>query len=160
MRILSLDPGGSTGYAMYHSETREIVQGPLGPDPHHLSLWSLLGGTFWDLIICEQFVYQRREVEKGVSVVLTSVEYIGIVKLHIEICPPELTPQLIMSPLANKAFWDSKRDGGAKLKAAGVYSTDSQHARDATAHLLHYISISGPPEHRDDYFIKKLRPSS
>lgn len=167
MKILALDPGGSTGYAQYDSERRSWLQGTLRGE-HHIALMNLLMSDNWDVVIYERFLYQRRELDAGVSLVLDSVEYIGVIKLyHQSITAAHgmvekssdsglhlvqfTVPELVMQAPSSMQLWDDR-----KLKAAGLYTTDSPHARDATRHLLYYLT-AGPTEHQDRSFIAKTK---
>jgi hypothetical protein len=167
MKYLAIDPGGATGIAEFDSETREWAQYTLRGD-HHLTLWDLLCQDRWDVVIYERFLYQRRAVDKGVSLVLDSVEYIGVVKFwlqwtkrvwertpthmrddpHIPGPPPVLVEQ---APSAMQ-LWDDR-----KLRAAGLWTTDSPHARDATRHLLYYLTAGKDNTHRDLSFMQMTK---
>jgi hypothetical protein len=136
MRIIAFDPGGTTGVAIYDTDTeREWTRFELGPKEHHAALWALLAEEVH--IVYETFDYQRRDVEFGVSLELISREYIGIIKLHREYLEEggvyvELHPQ---KP-AQRMFWTDE-----KLKKLGLW-VSSEHERDATRHLLYHLCFT------------------
>lgn len=150
MKIIALDPGGTTGVAIFERarDTGEVTwrQLQLGPEEHHLALWDLLREERANVIIYERFMYQRRELEDGVSLVLVSLEYIGIVKLCWDYlsCQGSYEPELIEQGPHMMKLWGGGQqgDGGIKLKKVGLYKANARHANDATRHLLYYLSVT------------------
>lgn len=149
MRYLSLDPGGTTGVCI-HDTTKHKYDPKLRlferkqlTGIHHVKLWELLGETLPDVIVCESFVYQRRD-----NVVLVSVEYIGIVRLFSMVYGIKYKEQ---PPASAKGLW-----GDDKLKVIGLHSPGQPHANDATRHLLYYITIDeGDPRFLIEWKKKK-----
>lgn len=137
MRVMAIDPGTTTGIAVYDDASGQPwTRWELGPDLHHLDLLQAL--TFEHTVVYETFIYQRRELDKGVSLVLDSCEYIGVIKLHEQsTLDVTLVPQ---SPAVGKGsggcFWDDQ-----KLKRLGLW-VSSEHERDATRHLLYYVTFT------------------
>jgi hypothetical protein len=152
MRIIALDPGGTTGVATYETEHQIWDHCQIGPAEHHNALWNYLTDTEPDVIIYERFMYQRRELTRGVTLNLDAVEYIGVVKLwysqHVNV---ELVCQ---TPHQAKMFWDDE-----KLKTVGLYITGAPHANDATRHLLYYLTFRSGDTERDKW-MKRLQPPS
>jgi len=108
----------------------------LGPGDHHQELHDLLGTVKADTIVYEKFTYQRREVDKGVSLSLVSVEYIGVIKLFGEQTKTHLHGQLPShGACKDNNLWSRK-----KLVQVGLDST-IPHIRDATSHLLYYMTV-------------------
>ena len=137
-RVLSFDPGGSTGWALYeesgalpYAGLKRWAFGTLGPEPHHKALWDLMHGIAPTLVIWEEFIYQRRELDRGVSLELISRNYIGIMELYCEL----RAVNGYESRLAYKKFWDD-----TKLGKVNLYS-QTKHSRDATRHLLYYLTF-------------------
>lgn len=156
MRVLALDPGGTTGWAYYDSEEdnegsagSEWQRGHLVGNPHHHALWELLCTMQPEVLIYERFMYQRRELDKGVSLNTDAHEYIGICKLFIgvgNLVPCTLVEQ---SPHQRKIWTDDK------LKALGLWIPGLSHAMDATRHLFYYLVVTlGKRE-----LIEGLRPN-
>lgn len=132
MKIIAVDPGGTTGIAEYDTETEKLLQFQIGPDKHHRELYMYLRVADPDVLICERFNYQRRELDKGVSLVLVSREYIGICELYAQ---ERVDYNLMMQqPAAMKLFDDDK------LKRIGVYRPAMVHANDATRHLFYHMT--------------------
>lgn len=146
MRIIALDPGGTTGVATYVDGEWEHFQ--IGPEEHHVQLYTFLGEFKPEVIIYERFMYQRRELTRGVSLNLDAVEYIGIVKLYYLLV--DWTIELVcQTPHQAKKFWTDD-----KLKTVGLYITGAPHANDATRHLLYYLVVN----RGERQWVMKLRP--
>lgn len=140
-KILALDPGGATGWALFHDlhlAAHGQLPGP-GPEPgpHHGALWTLLHNTWHAApvqgqlhIICERFDHRNREAAS-----LISKEYIGIVKLFLEEVPAytELTWQ--------GADQAKKFATNEKLRKMGLLISPmiaNKHALDAVRHFVYY----------------------
>lgn len=148
MRIVSLDPGGTTGVAIFDDidndpecvERRYWEWKELGPESHHQALWELLvsDSPLYQHLVYETFNYQRREITRGVSLRLDSVEYIGIIKLAIARSSYWGNTDLNVSAQSppTRMFWSDD-----KLKALDLWRS-SPHERDATRHLLTYVTTT------------------
>jgi hypothetical protein len=138
-RIVSLDPGTTTGVAIYDLHDHLFwKRKQLGPEQHHESLYILLNENLPHVVVCENFTYQMRQ-----KVILDSVEYIGVAKLWAR----QNAATYFGSPVANKKFWDDK-----KIRKLGLWESNAGHAMDATRHLLHYVTFSL----KDNRFVEKL----
>lgn len=165
--VLGLDPGGTTGWALYqcvlmpnplndgadlvHSKPR-WDQGELGPGAHHLRLWDFMSNCSVDnyVIVCESFEFRQ---EARDNVVLVSKEYIGVVELFEQMCrrthATEVQPVVrFQNAATGKGFWypripGTKRRDATKLKKVGLYTPGSTHINDATAHTLQWLTF-GP----------------
>lgn len=150
MRIIAFDPGGTTGIAIYDDiELNEPLwyRYSLSHDDHHWELWDelLTEGPF-DAVVYETFTYQRRPLDKGVSLELISREYIGIIKLAAKRHPNEIKNLVPQSP-SQRMFWTDE-----KLRKLGLW-VSSPHERDATRHLLYYVTQTL----KDDRFLQGLK---
>jgi hypothetical protein len=147
MLIVALDPGGTTGVATYESANQTWERLQLERD-HHEQLYDLLVDWEPDVIVCERFLYQRREINKGVSLRLDSVEYIGVTRLYCK----EHNVELVMQTASQaKGLWTD-----IKLKKVGLWIPGKVHAMDATRHLLYYITVAM----HDSTYVMKLKPSA
>lgn len=129
--IISLDPGGTTGVAFVR-EDGGINHLQIGPDKHHLTLWVLLVEHSPRVLVCERFNYQRRKLEKGVSLELISREYQGIAELYCQMYPQcEL---ILQNASEAKDFCDDR-----KMEAWGLdLPHKERHAKDAYRHMIYY----------------------
>jgi len=156
--ILALDPGGTTGYALWRANLilnpdggeewfdEKWHQGELGPVAHHDVLFDMLGRfqTTNYIIVCESFEYRRnpRDSQRD-NIVLDSKEYIGVLKLFqmqrmLALEQSGGTQRVVFQTASEgKGFW-FKQKNPDKLKKIGLYRPGSMHINDATAHLLHY----------------------
>lgn len=167
LSILALDPGGTTGWALYtadviHDLTGIKADGPvpefykekfnsgqMGPGHHHRRLWGLL--EQWTvtntIIVCESFEYRRNPKDRQRdNIVLDSKEYIGVVNLYQQHFEHTTAPRhdgllhldvVYQTAATGKGFWTDQ-----KLQAVGKFGTPKTkwpHANDAMRHLLHYM---------------------
>lgn len=149
MRILSIDPGGTTGYTFMvcsenptHMQMGKSSGGQLGPDPHHAELHCLLDDYDPTVVVCEEFTYRivgQHGSGSTPGVNLISKEYIGVVKLWVVQYPDIWTPTLYMQmpyiAVGKQAFWSND-----KLKQLGLYKRGKPHQNDATRHLLYCLT--------------------
>jgi hypothetical protein len=149
LKIIALDPGGTTGWASYTDFTDERLAkfacGQIGPDEHHEELFSdvLLAGTGYEVeIVCESFEYRNANRP---GLVLLSKEYIGVAKLSATMFSRPYTEQTASKA---KGF---VRD--SHIKKLGLWSVGNKHAMDAMRHLIYYM-INGP--HRNSEVARKL----
>lgn len=163
MKVVALDPGGTTGICVLDTESYEIRLGELGPDVHHKELWDLLGRYRWQaeddgeemLIVCESFEYRivKSKGTKMPGVNLISRNYIGVVELFdqcFEVGLVMQTPAQGGGGHNHSGFW--KND---KLKKLGLYKAPEgrQHMADALRHALYWLSFTK----KDDHFIRLLK---
>lgn len=147
MRILSLDPGGTTGWALldFDLDTLEgslksdtylrdhVKSGQLGNNTeHHLVLWTLIMRTQPDVIVGERFDNRGNEYSK-----IMSREYIGVVKL---------VGQLDSGIVVRWQGSDQKEWAtDEKLRILQILCVPKhpwRHANDALRHLVHFLVFS------------------
>jgi hypothetical protein len=134
MIIISLDPGGTTGFACGElDEIQGLLKVRSSQDKwSHSVLYAQLSIAHPDWIVCESFEYRNR-ARAGLE--LISCELIGVVHLYVQQYKCELTMQTASTGKGH--FTDEK------LKADGLYKTSTPHGNDATRHLLHWF-VFGP----------------
>jgi hypothetical protein len=146
VRIMTLDPGVTTGWAVYPDETQPNSSYPIKLGQHTgalLDLEMLLDRYQPDVVIFESFKYQRRD-----KVVLYPREVIGVIKLWCErrgIQPIEQTPSQA------KNLWTDD-----KIKKLGLWMPSFKHAMDALRHLLYYLVVTKG----DRSWLEPLRPET
>lgn len=154
--ITALDPGGTTGVAMYDADlifnaddkaewfhekwdTLQLTE----PD-HHKTLKNLLErrNVANTIIVCESF--QNRRPVDAPAVELISCEYIGVVKLLVQERPSIQviwqTPGKVIPPKNRNTFGGFWTDD--KLKQVRKWSPGRKHANDAMRHLLQYMAFT------------------
>lgn len=144
-KILALDPGGTTGWALYQDMTVEGDQydcppaimsgdfytiGQIGPEEHHGRLWHLFQHQQPTMIVCESFEFRQFDGHRT-GIRLDSKEYIGLVKLWREL---EGTPVVFQTASLGKTFCTDD-----KIKALNLWTPGHKHAMDAMRHLLTYM---------------------
>lgn len=137
IKVLALDPGRTTGYAMGDiSETGKmlIVTGEAVWDHH-----ALMAQLEWykpHVIIYERFDFRRSPKYQRDRVDLFPRELIGVVELYAE-STNDIRLDTQSASQAKGYFSDRK------LKDDGVYRVSKPHANDAARHLLHWYTF-GP----------------
>jgi hypothetical protein len=138
MKVVALDPGGTTGWASYDLDTEQMERRQLGPGKHHGELYATLCVEMPDVLVVEDFRYRQQA-----NAVLVSVEYIGVSELFVAMYPDvELVRQ--GSDIAHgSGTWDDD-----KVKKLNLWIPGQRHAMDATIHLLHFLSLNkkGPKQ--------------
>ena len=138
LRALSLDPGGTTGYAICDINNVNSVsiawdQATMNP----AELTELLEAVNPDEIICEDFEYRNR-ARAGLD--LTPPKLIGVVQLYCSKgCPLHMQKAAV-----GKGHYSDRR-----LKTQGMYRRGTPHGRDALRHLLHWLTFKGGGKYID-----------
>lgn len=144
MRLLGLDPGATTGWALFikGAPTERYRSGQV----NQVKVWNLLNtakfGADKDVamgkedvsdltIICESF--QHRQLPK---VDLSPVEVIGVVK---EWARQNTVEIIWQTPAQGKAFFDNNRL--AALDVLKRPATTWRHANDAMRHIMWYLGF-------------------
>jgi len=131
VKIIALDPGGTTGIASTMIDTNRGKCGVIATrqmvGDHHTKLYRFLISEAPSVVVCENFVYQNRMKK----VALDSVEYIGVAKLYCQMTKTAYRGQMAGSA---KALWTDD-----KIKQLGLWEKGQQHAMDAVRHLLLFV---------------------
>jgi hypothetical protein len=149
MRIIALDPGGTTGYAVFDWAPGYGLgtYGHIGPEEHHYKLDQFLIENEKGLqphqapetdaiIVCENFVHSNNEFAE-----LVSCEYIGVVKRYCQDSNVRLvlqSPSIKPGKNKNSKGWATD----AKLIKLGIFlepKTKWMHANDAMRHLAYFV---------------------
>lgn len=141
MRILAVDPGGTTGiahavFSEYGKLPHEIkTEMPVGFVAACMRLEDLMDNEpyswdqpLFDLVVAEKFTITAATAKKSTTGSKTDIELCGVVKYlagRYDIVHEEQSPSEAMN------FIDDK-----KLKRLGYWTPGPDHARDATRHLL------------------------
>ena len=136
--IVALDPGTTTGVAIYGDEGYRALE--IKPDtyPHaHESLYDLLCSLDPKIVVYEKFLFRQSQT----GVVFRGVEYIGVIELYAQLHYKEVYK---ISPSDGKAFWDNK-----KIRALDLWVASSPHAMDATRILLTH-RMRTEPQFKED----------
>lgn len=148
-RVVSLDPGGTTGYAIYDAEfpvasltKREPIEdrltvGHLGPEDHHEELYDLLElqhiRDFY--LVTESFEFRQGNQRNNIN--LMSKEYIGVAKLFAQqrglIGSKRVRYYEQTAGLAKPFVTDEK------LRIMNWWTPGMKHANDAARHLVFFL---------------------
>ncbi len=144
IRLMALDPGGTTGWAKVTSlpdiNELEFTHGQLGPHEHHTELYDHLEIHSPYTVICESFEFRQMGSDTKKKVELISREYIGVTKLYCSYFNVHLEFQTAST--AKALIPDKGPAQDVKLKQLGLYVPGAKHARDAYRHLLRYMVVS------------------
>jgi hypothetical protein len=141
MKILSFDPGGSTGWASFETlndgSSHHFDGGTFVIDDHHKDIRQLITDTDPDLVIYETFEFRqsagKERERKGLN--LISREYIGIIKLT----TADLNIKTRQQPPAYKDTNLVRDDNLKKLGLLRFPLWPNRHYHDAARHLAHYL---------------------
>jgi hypothetical protein len=134
VRILSIDPGETTGWAVW--ENGELVN--QGQDDHTDfldTLESLLQavhegqGPDLDLLVVEEYRLRQSASKAMVGNTFLTCEIIGVIGWLAR----KFTVGVAYQTPAQKDWWDND-----KLKRAGLYARGLDHSRDAVRHGLYF----------------------
>ena len=140
MHVIALDPGITTGVALYTNWPKKYIKTDQLKLPHE-GFFDYLVQNKPTEIVYESFIYQRRN-----KVVLYPVEVIGVIKLYAQTYD---IPLYVQSASQAKGFITDE-----KIKALGLWTKGYPHGMDALRHLLyHEIVTKG-----ETRWLDKLRP--
>lgn len=140
MRVISLDPGITTGYGMAAIEDSTICHLAYGQEKWEVDqLWDFMAKTHPDVIIMEDFTYRRHQKHAE----LFSVQLIGVTRLY---CLRTDTPFYKQKPAyAKNDLWTDE-----KFKELEIYQKGLEHGRDAVRHFLQWFSFGGGYKYNQD----------
>ena len=148
-RIVALDPGGTTGWATYSAcrmwnedlseyeyYEEEWRCGQIGPEEHHMGLWTFLELQCVQdtIIVWETFEFRNVDKDRD-KIIYISREYIGVTKLF---CLQRGLKGIGQMPAQGKVS-DKSFTRKENLTRLGLWFGASKHAMDATGHLLYYM---------------------
>jgi hypothetical protein len=140
--IIAFDPGVTTGVAIKHGDGT-ISSNQLAGGLHFV--WDFLTTLEPDVVVYEDFVYQRRD-----KVVLTSVEVIGVIKLWIERSGGSVSAYHHTAGTVMRFCSDDK------LKTWGLYKSSQPHANDALRHLMYHLIVT----RKEKEWLSLLKPDA
>jgi len=148
VRLLAVDPGETTGFALFDTESGESY---FWAEPSAMDAVTYVNGKLHDgeleVLIVERFTISSRTVQATRGGSNTAIEIIGALRWlahtysnqHNEDGELRKTiPFVVQSPSDAKAFVTDE-----KLKRLGWYTPGKDHARDATRHLVTYMVRNG-----------------
>ncbi len=138
IKVLSLDPGVTTGIATLNSSDA-VHADQVKCD--HRAFYDFLVGYNPDSIVFERFVYQRRD-----KVELWPVEVIGVIRLYSEQFE---VPLFAQTPSQAKNLWTDD-----KVKKLDLWQPGLGHGMDAVRHLLYHLVVTKG----DRSWLENLRP--
>lgn len=136
-KVLSLDPGGSTGWAMFewNGHNYNFDGGTFSIQEHHTLIDNLIRLHHPDLVIMESFDYRQASDRERKGLELVSREYIGVGKL---VCSDTEIPFRLQPP----PYKDTRLVRDDNLQKLGVFRAPpypNRHYHDAMKHLIHYL---------------------
>lgn len=160
IKVISLDPGGTTGWAK-----GLILNGKMGAISgqdawDHLALYTAIQVFDPDIIVCERFDY-RKGGYKQEGVELISREYIGVVELFVQQSNALSYSSLEGHKRSVKLCMQMPSEGVGgywkeddKLKADGMYMAGIPHGNDAMRHLLQWFTFKEGYQYNKEGFYR------
>lgn len=137
--ILSFDPGQTTGFALYDTDTKEFaLEGIIenGATPHLNFIWNFIEEINPQQVVVESFHLYGGKASAKIGSSFPEIEVIGCIRTWVQVQrqlsgseEPTLTLQTASQ---GKSIWTNER-----LKQFGYY-TKNRHSRDAVRHALHF----------------------
>jgi hypothetical protein len=152
MRILAIDPGPTTGFALFNRGAWDVWEEEVGNYADFANAIEAML-TAETLIICErfQFLHENRDRMK---IDFTPAELVGVIKF---VAGNTDNAGLVMQnpsvAVGRTAFWGDGPGGNAKLKKLKLWFEGKKHGRDAVRHILWYITFT----RKDDYYLTLLK---
>ena len=134
MRVLAVDPGGTTGFALYDGGAQYEVHDAwdkTGQMTALMQVESFLKGSGLDVLVCESFVISMGTMKKTREGSNTAIEIIGALRWLTWKHEVKFVTQ---SPADAASFMTPE-----KLRALGWWTKGSDHARSASKHLALYL---------------------
>lgn len=134
-KIVSFDPGKTTGVAVFYADfplgvgEHDLTLEQLGPENHHRALWNLLCDYNPTEVICERFQFRQK-----LGADYHAPEYIGVIALW---CEMFNVPLHMQTPAQAKGFVPNRR-----LHELHLYEQNKRHSMDALRHLVYYITAT------------------
>lgn len=149
LNVLSLDPGVTTGYCAGCLDSNTFFLAPGQEQLGHREIYKLLTAWSPDHVVCEDFEFRPGIYSQQDALVLTSLEYIGVVELW---CDPGV--KLYRQKAAEgKGYFSNE-----KLKQLGVYKQNLAHGMDALRHLLHWFVFKEGYKYNNEPRLQLVEP--
>jgi hypothetical protein len=126
-RLISIDPGGTNGYAIWEEGAYLEDSGALDAK----ELFELVKNTKFHVMVIEEYRLYQSKAKTMIGNKFHTVQVIGVLKYLAD----ESNIEVIEYPASYKKFWDNE-----KLKDLDLY-TGVIHTRDAIRHGLHYFQF-------------------
>ena len=164
MKILAVDPGPTTGFAVYDDSTRKYscwmeelfgVNSRLVENGAHDHLWNVLSTVDFDILIVEKFEFRKDDVRTREKIDLRAAEFVGVCMLYAQQNPHvKLVMQGSNQACGTSSFWGDWKVGNQRLRTLGVWDSKAHpHGIDALRHLMYYVTFTL----NDKEMILKLR---
>jgi hypothetical protein len=139
VRIIALDPGGTTGWATATEDggTTSYNCGQIGPNVHHSQLYTFLElqhSSKSDCVVYESFEFRQGAQRANLN--LMSREYIGVIRLFEQ--------ERRVATFHQTAAQAKGLVSDTKIKKLDLWYPGWQHAMDAFRHLLYFIVVDTP----------------
>lgn len=141
-RLLALDPGETTGYAVFDAhrtkgidwfEIDQVITQDASMTVNNLSV-------LFELIKPDRVVYESYNIYswKSEQHIWSSVFTLQVIGCIWTLCEQRRIPYSFQSAQNAKGFWDDDR-----LHDFNLYQRGLKHGRDATRHAMHYLCFGG-----------------
>lgn len=130
VKVISIDPGRTTGYCFAKIEDGELHYYPFQSDDEVDDLWRKLEEFKPNYIIIEDFEFRKGKHRAKLD--LFPVQLIGIASLYVNFVDPYCVLFIQKASIGKEYYTDNV------LKQLGLYERGKPHAMDASRHLLQW----------------------
>jgi hypothetical protein len=145
MKAVSIDPGGTTGYAVGVISDGNMKISTGQATWRHIELYNQLQLSKPDIVVCESFEFRRKE-QYGVN--LIPRELIGVIELYVQQRNWDVEP---FEPVCRLDYQSASQGKGFYtddvLKKDKLHKPGKPHANDACRHLLHWFTFGAGYEY-------------
>ena len=144
MKVVAIDPGETTGYAVVEWDTSSAkipLKAPknsfkvsTGELEGYSNIKALISKENPDKVIYEGFKLYPWKAKNKIWSNFPTVEVIGVIKYLMETYFPDI--ELVEQLPKDKKFYDNP-----KLKKLGIYDDRSAHERDGLRHAFYYLTM-------------------
>jgi hypothetical protein len=141
MKLLAVDPGNTTGWALFNTEDLSLIHSDAQPYTL-LEWWELLQAIAPKQMVVERFALYAHKAENQVNSTFLTVEVIGVCRLYSQVVG---IPMATQTAQQGKQIWSDGR-----LKQFD-YWQPNKHARDAIRHGLTFMDAHRAPRIRGSW---------
>jgi hypothetical protein len=132
MRVISVDPGKTTGYCYAAFDKGKLYFAPFQMFDDVDDFWDRLAAFKPEHVIIESFQY-RKGGRTNAGLDLFPVQLIGVARLYEVKANVKL---YLQTPSQGKGYYTDRT-----LKQLGLYQRGEEHGRDASRHLLQWATF-------------------
>ena len=144
--LLAIDPGETTGYAIY--KNGKIICEEIQVGLHNLKqIWDLIDSCKLDVVVCEDYIIYGSKAKMHAWNKLVTPQIIGAIRLSCELLKVPLYMQMASTA---KGFCND-----TKLKEWGFWIKGHDHSRDAIRHVIYFLLFHNERKMKNEFYSRK-----